>query len=94
MAGAWSAAIWPPVDKRGRADARRLRSPPARARKTVRQKQDATIALMAKFKPIRPKPRSAPPPKAGLPCVILVILGMFLVMLILYLMMAGQGASQ
>jgi len=39
---------------------------------------------MAKFKPIRPKRKDAPVPKAGLPCVILIIGIFFLVMLFIY----------
>jgi hypothetical protein len=39
---------------------------------------------MAKFKPVRPKSKSTPMPRGGLPCVILVFLGFALVLLFLY----------
>jgi hypothetical protein len=42
---------------------------------------------MAKFKPVRPKSKSHPPPQGGLPCVILLIAGIVLVMLFLYYVM-------
>jgi len=46
--------------------------------------QDDTIALMAKFKLAKGKARSAVRPQGGLPCVVFLILAMFLVMFILY----------
>jgi hypothetical protein len=45
---------------------------------------DATIRVMAKFKPVRGKKKASPAPPGGLPCVILVIAGIALMMLFLY----------
>jgi hypothetical protein len=45
---------------------------------------------MAKFKPVRRGGKRAPAPKAGLPCVILVILGMALLMLIMFYVMTSS----
>jgi hypothetical protein len=42
---------------------------------------------MAKFKPVRPKTKTAPAPQGGLPCVILVFLGLALVGFFLYFVM-------
>jgi len=42
---------------------------------------------MAKFKPIKAKSKSNPAPKAGLPCVVLMISGFVLVLLFLYFVM-------
>jgi len=39
---------------------------------------------MAKFKPVGAKKKAAPVPPGGLPCVILVIVGIALIMLFLY----------
>ena len=39
---------------------------------------------MAKFKPAKGKAKAAPRPQGGLPCVVFLILAMFLVMFILY----------
>jgi ABC-type Na+ efflux pump permease subunit len=39
---------------------------------------------MAKFKLAKGKPKAAPRPQGGLPCVVFLILAMFLVMFILY----------
>jgi hypothetical protein len=47
----------------------------------------ATIALMGKYKPARGKAKVSRAPQGGLPCVILIIVGMFLVMLFLYYVM-------
>ena len=48
---------------------------------------------MAKFKPAKAKAKSKTPraPQGGLPCVILVILGMLLVMLFLYFVMRNAN---
>jgi hypothetical protein len=50
-------------------------------------RQGDTIAMMGKFKPARGKAKATRVPQGGLPCVILVIVGMLLVMLFLYLVM-------
>jgi hypothetical protein len=50
-----------------------------------------TIALMGKFKPVRGKAKTRPVPQGGLPCVILVIVGMLLVMLFLYFVMKNNA---
>jgi hypothetical protein len=42
---------------------------------------------MAKFKPVKGKQKAAPPPRGGLPCVILLASGMTLVILLLYSVM-------
>jgi hypothetical protein len=49
---------------------------------------------MAKFKLVRPKSARSAAPKAGLPCLILVLLIMALVMLFLYFAMKGFTPSQ
>jgi len=46
---------------------------------------------MAKFKPARGKAKATAAPQGGLPCVILVISGMFLVMLFLYFVMKNAN---
>jgi hypothetical protein len=46
---------------------------------------------MGKFKPVRGKAKRAPAPQGGLPCVILVIVGMLLVMLFLYFVMKNAN---
>jgi hypothetical protein len=48
---------------------------------------------MAKFKPARGKSKTPAAPQGGLPCVILVILGMILVMLFLYFVMTGSSTK-
>jgi hypothetical protein len=48
---------------------------------------DATIAWMAKFKPAKGKSKVSTNPRAGLPCVILLISGMVLMMLFFFLVM-------
>jgi hypothetical protein len=48
---------------------------------------------MAKYKPVKGKSKSAPAPQGGLPCVILVIVGMILVMLFLYFVMTGSSTK-
>jgi hypothetical protein len=51
-----------------------------------------TIALMAKFKPVRAKGRGAATRPAGaLPCVILVLAGMALLMLFLYFVLKNAN---
>ena len=47
----------------------------------------ATIAFMAKFKPVKGKHKTAPPPRGGIPCIILLASGMTLVILLLYSVM-------
>lgn len=42
---------------------------------------------MAKYKPVRPKNKSSPAPRAGLPCVILLFAGLILVGFFLYFVM-------
>jgi len=42
---------------------------------------------MAKFKPVKPKRKTAPVPQGGLPCVILVLSAMVLLMLFIYFAM-------
>ena len=42
---------------------------------------------MGKFKPAKGKPKTSAAPAAGLPCVILLIAGMFMVMIFLYFAM-------
>lgn len=51
--------------------------------------RDATIGFMAKFKLAKGKGKRPPMPKAGLPCVVLALLGFVLVMLFLYFAMRG-----
>ena len=48
-------------------------------------------AGMAKFKAARGKRKTTPVPSGGLPCVILVIVAMFLVMLLLYWLMRSAN---
>ena len=50
---------------------------------------DATIGLMARYKLAGKKGQRPPAPKAGLPCVVLALLGFILVMLFLYFAMRG-----
>ena len=53
---------------------------------------DATIAGMGKFKPARgKKSKTTAVPSAGLPCVIMLISGMFLGMLFLYFVMRNAN---
>ena len=51
----------------------------------------ATIAVMAKFKPAKGKPRGARIPQGGLPCLILLISGIVLLMLFMYFVMRGSA---
>jgi len=53
--------------------------------------QGVTIAEMAKFKLAKGKAKTAARPQGGLPCVVLVILAMFLVMFILYYAMKNAN---
>lgn len=55
-------------------------------------RQGDTIALMGKFKPAKGKPKGTRVPQGGLPCVILVIVGMFLVMAFLFLVMKSSSS--
>ena len=48
----------------------------------------ASLKGMAKLKSARPKKADAPPVRGGLPCVIIVILGLILMMVFLYLVMS------
>ena len=61
----------------------------ARANRSRIISHDANIALMAKFKPVRPKTKRAAPPQGALGCVILILLGMAGVMFFLYFAMRG-----
>ncbi|HKE22472.1 MAG TPA: hypothetical protein VKB88_08785 [Bryobacteraceae bacterium] len=45
---------------------------------------------MAKFKPARAKTKGTPAPQGGLPCAILMIVGIILVMLFLYWILASS----
>jgi hypothetical protein len=56
-------------------------------------RQDDTIALMGKFKPAKGKAKTARVPQGGLPCVILVIVGMLLVMLFLFFVMKSSSTA-
>jgi hypothetical protein len=55
-----------------------------------RRMRGDTIAVMAKYRPAKGKSRNARPPQNAIGCVVLVILGMFLVMLFLYYTMTAQ----
>jgi uncharacterized integral membrane protein len=46
---------------------------------------------MGKYKPVRGKAKTSRVPQGGLPCVILVIVGMLLVMLFLYFVMKNNA---
>lgn len=52
---------------------------------------DATMRLMAKYKLAKGKGKATAAPQGGLPCVIMVILAMFLVMFILYYAMSQHA---
>jgi len=56
----------------------------------VCRKRGDTIAVMAKFKPAKGKPKGARAPQGAVPCVILVILGMILLMVFMYFVMKGS----
>lgn len=46
---------------------------------------------MAKFKPVRAKPKRTAPPPGAVSCVILVLAGMLLVMLFMYFVMRNAN---
>jgi hypothetical protein len=46
---------------------------------------------MAKFRPAKGKGKTSAAPQGGLPCVILVLVGMVLVMFFLYFVMTGSS---
>lgn len=48
----------------------------------------ASLKVMAKIKPPRPKKAATPSVRGGLPCVIFIILAVLLVMVFLYLVMS------
>ena len=57
--------------------------------------RDATIGFMPKFRPAKKdKSARAPAQRAGLPCLIMVLVGMALVMLFLYFAMRGFAPTQ
>ena len=75
-----------------------FRLPPHAERAANRGKQarrfmtDATIALMAKFKPVRGrKGKPVGPPQGAVSCVILVVAGMLLVMFFMYFVMKNAN---
>lgn len=51
----------------------------------------ASLKVMAKLKSARAKKPATPPVRGGLPCVIIVILGIVLVMVFLYMVMSHAG---
>jgi len=52
---------------------------------------DATIGLMAKYKPVRPSGKKSPRPHGAAGCVILILLMMVGVMVFLYLVMRSNA---
>jgi hypothetical protein len=48
---------------------------------------------MGRFKPAKGKAKASRVPQGGLPCVILVIIGMLLVMLFLFFVMKSSSSS-
>ena len=44
---------------------------------------------MAKFKPVRPKPRKGPAPQGAIGCVVLILLAMIGVMVFMYFVLRG-----
>jgi hypothetical protein len=46
---------------------------------------------MGKFKPARPKSTAPPQMKAGLPCIVLIVLGMLLTALLMYEVMKNAS---
>jgi hypothetical protein len=46
---------------------------------------------MGKFKAVRPKPTAPPQMKAGLPCIVLIVLGMLLTALLMYEVMKNAS---
>jgi hypothetical protein len=59
----------------------------------LRAKGGVTIALMAKFKPAKGKGKAKPLPHGGLPCVIVMIAGIFLLMFFLYWVMKNNAGG-
>lgn len=53
---------------------------------------DATIALMARFKPVRGRPKGPVKPQGALGCVILLLLIMVGVMVFLYFVMRSHAS--
>jgi len=53
---------------------------------------DATIAFMAKFKPVRVKPKTPARPQGAVGCVVLILLIMFGVMVFLYFAMRSNAS--
>jgi hypothetical protein len=51
-----------------------------------------TIALMGKFKPVRPKTKATPRPQGAVGCVVLVLLLMIGVLVFLYLVMTSHAS--
>jgi hypothetical protein len=52
---------------------------------------DATIGLMAKFKPVRAKARKGPAPQGAIGCVVLILLAMIGVMVFMYFVMRNAN---
>ena len=52
---------------------------------------DATIGLMAKFKPVRAKARKGPAPQGAIGCVVLILLGMVGMMVFMYFVMRNAN---
>jgi hypothetical protein len=52
---------------------------------------DATIGLMAKFKPVRAKARKGPAPQGAIGCVVLILLAMVGMMFFLYFVMRNAN---
>jgi hypothetical protein len=52
---------------------------------------DATIGLMAKFKPVRAKARKSPAPQGAIGCVVLILLAMIGVMVFMYFVMRNAN---
>ena len=61
------------------------------ANSPVLHNRGATIALMAKFKPARGKPKRTAPPPGAISCVILILAGMVLVMLFMYFVLRNAN---
>ena len=54
-------------------------------------RHDANIALMAKFKPVRAKPKRTGPPQGAVGCVVLIVLAILGVMLFMYFVMRNAN---
>jgi hypothetical protein len=52
---------------------------------------DATIGLMAKFRPVRPKARKGPAPQGAIGCVVLILLAMVGMMVFMYFVMRNAN---